>query len=144
MVVSQADWHHDATVGKQRTSLVPTHVTDFLRACEDTVSRARQQLTQDGSPLAIGCGIACGKLDRVFLFGRFDFLGSAANEAAKLQQHAWNEVCVTNEVKTLLEHDGRSSTADWPLASRGWRLGENAMSDAQPSAAADAQEAARR
>lgn len=123
MVVSQADWHRDATVGEQRTTLVKTHAWDFLRACEETISKAHQQLAHGGLPLAIGCGIACGELDRVFLFGRFDFLGSAANEAAKLQQHAWNEVCVTNEVKALLENDGRPSIADWPLANKGWRLG---------------------
>ena len=122
MVVSQADWHRDATAGEQRTSLVPTHAMDFLRGCEGTVSIARQQLASANSPLAIGCGIACGNLDRVFLFGRFDFLGSAANEAAKLQQHAWNEICVTDEVKSLLEKDGRSSSVDWPLANKGWRL----------------------
>jgi class 3 adenylate cyclase len=144
MVVSQADWHREAELGKQRTTFVQAHAWDFLRACENVVLRARRQLAQDSLPLAIGCGIACGELDRVFLFGRFDFLGSAANEAAKLQQHAWNEICATNEVRTILESDGRSSTGDWPLASKGWRLRTNAISDAQPSAAADAQEPVRR
>lgn len=122
MVVSQGDWHRDATIGEQRTTLVQTHAWDFLRACEHAVSNAHRQLEQATLPLAVGCGIACGELDRVFLFGRFDFLGSAANEAAKLQQHAWNEVCVTNEVKTLLDNDGRPTTADWQLANKGWRL----------------------
>jgi len=135
MVVSQADWHRDATIGEPRTTPVNTHAWDFLRACEHTVSNAFQQLSQAGLPLAVGCGIAWGELDRVYLFGRFDFLGSAANEAAKLQQHAWNEVCVTNEVKSLLDKDGRATTKDWPLANKGWRLGASA--DAQPSIAAD-------
>lgn len=144
MVVSQADWHRDATLGQQRTTLVRTHAWDFLRACEDVVSKSRQQLGQCRLPLAIGCGIACGELDRVFLFGRFDFLGGAANEAAKLQQHAWNEICVTNDIRTILERDGRPSNSDWALASKGWRLRPNGTSDAQPSAAADAQESAHR
>jgi len=122
MVVSQADWHRDATLHKPMTTFVRAHALDFLSACEHVVSTAHEQLTENDLPLGIGCGIACGALDRVFLFGRFDFLGRAANEAAKLQQHAWNEICVTDEFRAVLKLDGRASDADWPLVSKGWRL----------------------
>ncbi len=144
MVVSQADWHRDATPHEQMTTFVRAHALDFLNACERVVSTVRKQLTEDGLPLAIGCGIACGALDRVFLFGRFDFIGRAANEAAKLQQHAWNEICVTDEFRGILKLDGRASEADWALAGKGWRLRANEISNAQPPAAADMPKSARR
>lgn len=144
MVVSQADWHRDATLHKAMTTFVRAHTLDFLSACERVVSTAHEQLVQSGLPLGIGCGIACGDLDRVFLFGRFDFLGRAANEAAKLQQYAWNEICVTDEFRAILKLDGRASDADWELVSKGWRLRANEISDAQPPTAADAPKSVRR
>jgi hypothetical protein len=57
-----------------------------------TVSAVRERIKENAYPLAIGCGVASGELDRVFLFGRFDFIGRAANEAAEIQQYAWNEI----------------------------------------------------
>ena len=120
------------------TTFVRAHALDFMSACERVVSTVRKQLAESRLPLAIGCGIACGILDRVFLFGRFDFIGRAANEAAKLQQHAWNEICVTDEFRASLKLDGRASEADWALAGKGWRLQANEISDAQPPAAAGA------
>lgn len=122
MIVSQADWHRNASLHERMTKLAQGHALDFLRACERTVSVAREQLTQKHLPLAIGCGIASGDLDRVFLFGRFDFIGRAANEAAKLQQHTWNEICVTRDFGAVLKLDGRGLDADWELATMGWRL----------------------
>jgi class 3 adenylate cyclase len=144
MIVSQADWHRDAQLHETMTTFTRGHALDFLSVCERVVSVAHQQLLQSGFPLGIGCGIACGALDRVFLFGRFDFLGCAANEAAKLQQHAWNEICVTDEFRAILKLDGRASDADWELASKGWRLRADEIYDAQPPAAADAPKSARR
>ena len=145
MIVSQADWHRNATLNERMAKLAPGHALDFLHACECTVSAAREQLTQKRFPLAIGCGIASGDLDRVFLFGRFDFIGRTANEAAKLQQHAWNEICVTREFSDILNSDGRDLDADWELAMKGWRLRPaDQISDAQPLAAADAPKSSRR
>jgi class 3 adenylate cyclase len=122
MIVSQADWHRNALLNKRMTKLAQGHALDFLHASECTVSVAQQQLIQKALPLAIGCGIASWDLDRVFLFGRFDFIGRAANEAAKLQQHAWNEICVTRDFGAALKLDGRSLDADWELPTMGWRL----------------------
>lgn len=145
MVVSQADWHVNATLGQSMNELAPGHALDFLHACERIVSAGRARITQNAFPLAIGCGIASGELDRVILFGRFDFIGPAANEAAKLQQHAWNEICVTRSFGAILEKCGRIMDADWKLAVNGWRLrSRDQMSDAQPSAAAYALQSARR
>lgn len=145
MIVSQTDWHGNATLGQRMTEFTPGHALDFLHACERTVSTGRARLTQNAFPLAIGCGIASGELDRVVLFGRFDFIGRAANEAAKLQQHAWNEICVTRDFGAILNKNGRDLDADWELAANGWRLrSRDQMSDAQPSAAAYAPQSARR
>ncbi len=123
MIVSQADWYEKgATLNSRMSELARGHGRDFLDACERTVSAGRRRLEHYRFPLAIGCGIASGELDRVFLFGRFDFIGPAANEAAKLQQHAWNEICVTREFGAVLNSDGRGLDAEWELATKGWRL----------------------
>ena len=122
MIVSQADWYRNATLGQAMTKFARGHGLDFLRACERTVSAARERLTKNAYPLAIGCGIASGDLDRVFLFGRFDFIGRAANEAAEIQQNAWNEICVTRDFGAVLRLDGRDIDEDWELATKGWRL----------------------
>lgn len=122
MIVSQADWYKSAQLHQRMIDLARGHGRDFLHACERTVSAGRGQLAHYRFPLAIGCGIASGELDRVFLFGRFDFIGPAANEAAKLQQHAWNEICVTREFGAVLNLDGWSLDAEWELATKGWRL----------------------
>lgn len=122
MIVSQADWYNEKGSPQQMIEFTRGHARHFLHACERTVSAARTRLGHYGFPLAVGCGIASGKLDRVFLFGRFDFIGPAANEAAKLQQHAWNEICVTREFGAVLSLDGWTLDAEWNLATKGWRL----------------------
>ena len=122
MIVSQADWYKSAQPPQRMIELTRGHGRAFLHACERTVSAGRGRLAHYRFPLAIGCGIASGELDRVSLFGRFDFIGPAANEAAKLQQHAWNEICVTREFGAVLNLDGRSLDAEWDLATKGWRL----------------------
>lgn len=122
MIVSQADWYGNAILGQAMTDFAPGHALDFLRACERTLLAGRERLTKKAYPLAVGCGIASGELDRVFLFGRFDFIGRAANEAAEIQQHAWNEICVTQDFGAVLRLDGRLFDNDWELATKGWRL----------------------
>ena len=122
MIVSQADWYKSTPPPQRMIELAPGHGRAFLHACEQTVSAGRGQLAHYRFPLAIGCGIASGELDRVSLFGQFDFIGPAANEAAKLQQHAWNEICVTREFGAALNLGGWSLDAEWDLATKGWRL----------------------
>ncbi|MBI4774135.1 MAG: hypothetical protein HY788_08150 [Deltaproteobacteria bacterium] len=122
MTVSQADWYEGTVPDQPMIEPARGHGRKFLHACELAVSAGRERLEQSGFPLAIGCGIASGELDRVFLFGRLDFIGPAANEAAKLQQHAWNEICVTPGFGKLLNQDGMNLNAEWVLATKGWRL----------------------
>jgi class 3 adenylate cyclase len=122
MIVSQADWYKEAPENQQATSFRRGHARKFLQACERAVSAGRERLASYNFPLAMGCGIASGELDRVFLFGRFDFIGPAANEAAKLQQHAWNEICITREFGAVLNADEWSLETAWSLSNKGWRL----------------------
>lgn len=122
MIVSQADWHKDATLGQRMTEFVRGHARNFLQACEGTISAVRERMKKNAYPLAVGCGVASGELDRVFLFGRFDFIGRAANEAAEIQQYAWNEICVTQNFGAVLRRDERCLDTDWELVTKGWRL----------------------
>lgn len=122
MVVTQADWFKQAPDNQYMATLAPGHSVEFLSACEKTVDLSRGCFEAVGFPLAIGCGIAVGELDRLFLFGRLDYIGPAANEAAKLQQHAWNEVCVTNSFRDALSADGKKLAGERRLATKGWRL----------------------
>jgi class 3 adenylate cyclase len=122
MIVSQADWYKNAVPNDKRDTLASGHARDFLDACDRSV-KAWQQQFGFRFPLAIGCGIGSGELHRVFLFGRLDFIGPAANEAAKLQQHAWNEICVTPTFADALRKDGRVfGEGDRELPAKGWRL----------------------
>ena len=98
------------------------HARDFLQACERTVSAVRERIKENAYPLAIGCGVASGELDRVFLFGRFDFIGPAANEAAEIQQYAWNEDMRDARFRCSSRLDERDIDADWELVTKGWRL----------------------
>lgn len=140
MVVSQADWFKGANLDHRMSEFANGHARKFVHACETAVLAGRARLAHYNFPLAIGCGIASGELDRIFLFGRFDFIGPAANEAAKLQQHAWNEICVSSEFGKILNIDGWNLDAECVLANKGWRL---RSLGAQPEAAGDGQTAAR-
>jgi class 3 adenylate cyclase len=122
MIVSQADWYQDDDSNSPMNNLKLGHARDFLKSCHRTIAEGCKLLEEHRYPLAIGCGIASGDLDRIFLFGRLDFIGPAANEASKLQQHAWNEVCVTEEFRMHLESDGKSSSNSTRLPGKGWRL----------------------
>lgn len=123
MIVSQADWYKNAKENQKMRDFKTGHARKFLHACEIAILAGRKRFTHYGFPLALGCGIASGELDRVFLFGRFDFIGPAVNEAAKLQQHAWNEICISREFGSVLQIDGRSIDSEWSLIGKGWRLG---------------------
>ena len=117
MIVSQADWYKDDGQDGYCSTIKPGHAKDFLDACSSTLKAARRNLT--GHPLQLGCAIATGELDRVFLFGRLDYIGPAANDAAKLQQHARDEICLTDDFLRLLIRDGHEPADSSPM---GWRL----------------------
>lgn len=120
MIVSQADWYTGDSPNKKVSRFKSGHARAFLRACTKVLSAGRENLKN--LPLAIGCAIAAGDLDRIFLFGRLDYIGSVANEAAKLQQHAWNEICVTDKFRDMLLGDNESLAGETELPPKRWRL----------------------
>jgi class 3 adenylate cyclase len=101
-------------------------VREFCKCCDRTVAAGidllkRRKLTRK---LAVGCGIAIGKIARVYVLGRYDYIGEAANRAAKIQAIAHNELCVDNKVADLIavplqkrpEHFGHR------IPGKGWRV----------------------
>jgi class 3 adenylate cyclase len=122
MIVSQADWYKDDGRDSQMAEFKRKHANAFLTGCRTAIADGWKRLRKAEFPLGIGCGIATGQLDRVFLFGRLDYIGPAANEAAKLQQHAWDEILITDEFKKLLKRDNQSLKGAMELKGKGWRL----------------------
>jgi class 3 adenylate cyclase len=120
MIVSQADWYHGGNPNKKMSQFQSGHARDFLHACSEVLLVGKEKLKT--LPLAIGCAIAAGDLDRIFLFGRLDYIGSVANEAAKLQQHAWNEICITDIFQEMLLGDGEMLHGATELPPKRWRL----------------------
>ena len=120
MIVSQADWFDDDEQNTPMTSLKDGHAKAFLEACERILSEGRKNLKEFS--MRIGCAIGAGVLDRVFLFGRLDYIGPVANEVAKLQQHARDEICITDEFRILLQRDEKNLNGKMQLTAMGWRL----------------------
>jgi class 3 adenylate cyclase len=133
MIVSQADWYQDDAKDGYCSTIKPGHAKDFLDACSKALEAARHSLTE--YPLQLGCAIATGELDRVFLFGRLDYIGPAANDAAKLQQHARDEICLTDDFLRLLIRDGHEPADSSPM---GWKLKRGAARSSRKRATARA------
>jgi class 3 adenylate cyclase len=99
------------------------HLCEFLKACIQYVRTADSTIPKE---LAVGCGISHGTVLETFLFGQTDYLGEAINEAAELQQLAWNEVVISPAVQAkvsirgvcgqLVVHQGTR------MAERGFRI----------------------
>lgn len=119
MVVSEAEWFPGSGTDRTPAGLRPRHAVTFLEACRAAAGNC--SLPAD---LAVGCGASLGKLYRVFVVGRFDYLGAPANDAAKIQQLAWNEVCVTTEFERELVADRADSVLSTAvrLPGRGLRM----------------------
>jgi class 3 adenylate cyclase len=120
MVVSQADWYKEDGSTDERMAFTQGHCEAFLSRCNATLANIRQELRPYS--IAVGCGISAGALTRVFLFGRLDFIGPPINTASKLQQHAWNEVCITEDFRRHVEKDGVQLHGALHLPGKGWRL----------------------
>ena len=121
MIVSQADWYegnHPKNTNDSNFKL--RHGKFLFEACNRTLLEGRKNLEK--FRLAIGCAIGAGNLHRVFLFGRLDYIGPVANETAKLQQHAWNEICVTDKFREILIGDGQILDGETEMKRTGWRL----------------------
>jgi class 3 adenylate cyclase len=118
MVVSEAGWF-DAT----KDAVLPDHAKAFLDRCERTVDAAMASLDRAGlkGELAVGCGITVGPVTRAYILGRFDYLGAVVNKAAKLQNHARDEVCIDDAVLALLREHNPEFKAE-PIAVPGWKV----------------------
>jgi class 3 adenylate cyclase len=117
MLISEAGWFggtEEDVTGFQRG-----HAAMFASACSTLIRQARPRLDAE---LAIGCGITLGEITQVFLLGRPDYIGSPVNEAAKIQQIAWDELCVSELFRSAMAADGVAPRAD-RLGDRGWRIG---------------------
>jgi len=71
--------------------------------------------------LAVGCGIDNGKITQVFILCEWDYLGKEVNNAAKLQQDAWDEVVVSPNFQKKLIEDNPA------MAESGRKLGERSL-----------------
>jgi len=124
MLISEAGWVGDPA--DYESVFQQGHAAMFARACAMLIRDARERLPAE---LAIGCGIALGEITQVFLLGRPDYIGSPVNEAAKIQQFAWDELCVTDSFRAALADDGVTSGTR-RMGDRGWRIGVQECIDA--------------
>lgn len=117
MIVSE-----DQRYKKQQENIskirMQNHAVLFTASCAELIVELKKQLPKD---LAVGCGITIGKITRVFLLGRQDYIGPAVNEAAKIQQFGWNEICVSKEFYSALCKE-IDQIEGHMLAGKGWRL----------------------
>jgi class 3 adenylate cyclase len=72
----------------------------LLKACAMVIQYSVRILPPD---LALGCGLDCGEVERIFMFGEWDYFGDKVNNAAKLQQSARNEIIVSEEFQKIIE-----------------------------------------
>lgn len=94
------------------------HAALFTASCAYLIVAMKKQLPKE---LAVGCGITIGEITRVFLLGRQDYIGPSVNEAAKIQQLGYNEICISNEFYRTLRKDF-CQIKGYMLAGKGWRL----------------------
>jgi len=102
-------------------------VRNFSRACCRVVIDISRVLPND---LAVGCGITKGEVIQLFMFGRYDYVGDTVNEAAKLQQFAWDEICIRKEVYDLLSEEGIVMQDAKRIGPKGYRIDPMRLLDA--------------
>ncbi len=102
MVVSESGWY---AVGDKtfEGNFQEGHAEAFCRGWAGPKRTAEAKIP-DG--LAIGCGITVGLITQLYLLGRYDYIGPAVNEAAKIQPIAYNEICMSSEVIGYLRKGG--------------------------------------
>jgi class 3 adenylate cyclase len=111
MIVSEADSSDQS---------IPNHAKEFTRACCRFVRDAQGILPKE---LAIGIGADFGEFYRFFILGRRDYVGMRINDAAKIQQLAWNEVVISDHYASRLRKDSINIDAiSQPLPGKGYRL----------------------
>ena len=118
MMLSELSWY--SAGGPSDDPPVPGHALEFTRAL---CRFARDAQTRLARAMAIGIGADFGTCHQVFILGRYDYVGAPINNAAKLQQLAWNEIIVSPALMNLLERDGSNvATRSKQLPGRGYRF----------------------
>jgi uncharacterized protein (DUF433 family)/class 3 adenylate cyclase len=92
----------------------------FLRDCARLVNEAKKNETLRRD-FALGCGIDYGEITQTFFLGQWDYFGKEVNNAAKLQQHAWNEIVVSRKFQDALNKKNKK------LARKGQKLAKRAV-----------------
>jgi len=128
MVVSEAGWYA-ISVETPESGFQTGHTKAFCGACAETVRNARPKMPED---LALGCGITTGQITQIYLLGRFDYIGIPVNEASKIQEIAYNELCIADSVVEYLRRDGVPVQGK-RLPGKGIRVGVNALNPAEVS-----------
>jgi class 3 adenylate cyclase len=103
---------------------------DFSQACCRGVIGISRILRGDFEDLAVGCGITKGEVTQLFMFGRHDYIGDVVNEASKLQQFAWNEICLAREVHDLLLAEEVVMQNAKRMGAKGYRIDPEAFLEA--------------
>lgn len=83
-------------------------VCDFINALLHVINDAKPKLKEYGLE-GVGIGIDIGPLMNILILGRWDYIGNAANNAAKLQVGAINTVVVSENCYLLMEKENQ----DW-------------------------------
>jgi class 3 adenylate cyclase len=105
MIISEAT-SYTGRNKKSPSTVRAEHAWAFAVACGELALKTRKSLKAERR--MIGCGIAVGTLDRVFLLGQRDYLGPTVNEASKAQSDAkGNDLVVSRSFAQLLQRRGR-------------------------------------
>jgi class 3 adenylate cyclase len=92
----------------------------FCAQCARAARLAGSLLREMSLPeIQVGCGIATGDVSRVYILGRFDYMGKAINRASKLQGDTYDQACIDDGVANLLSED--PATLGEPVEVKGIR-----------------------
>jgi len=108
MIVSECD-SYNRNAKCEQLRLKSDHVYDFCCSIASVVNGVRRSLFTNNlsSELAVGCSVAIGTVNRVFLLGRVDYLGPVINEAAKIQSLTYNEMILQQKAVDILSEERR-------------------------------------
>ena len=102
----------------------------FCKYCAKTIRLARQALDSMGlRQLAVGCGVTFGPVNRVYVLGRFDYIGEPVNRASKLQAFTFDELCIAQEVATVMQQ--KPEELGHRIAGNHWRVSVNKVEGLQ-------------
>jgi len=82
MIVAEIEGMPLAVLGQSK---YPASAVEFFRACAEILSLSASDSQLKANSIKLGCGIDCGVISQVYIFGQWDYLGKAVNDASKLQ-----------------------------------------------------------